>query len=305
MRASAIIGLLGSLVLAGPFASAGELELSVRVQPEVVRIAEPVSVTVDVVHDRGEAPRFAAFQASDVLWEGAPRRVVTLDLDDEPGRALTQLRYSLVGIEPGEQAVELPGAMIEEQGAIRTVAVPPAEFRILGELAEGEDEPRPLAGFPESPEARPSAMSLAALAAGLLFLGFWGALSVFLVFRLGRRGGSPVARKESAVAQLLELGSVDEAQARDAFGLASRAVREALDLELGEALPGLTDEEWVERRSVAKALPPARLERAAALLRTAERVKYGMEQPTRWAVDELLTEARGIVTADPSQGGEA
>ena len=305
MRASAIIGLLGSLVLAGPFASAGELELSVRVQPEVVRIAEPVSVTVDVVHDRGEAPRFATFQASDVLWEGAPRRVVTLDLDDEPGRALTQLRYSLVGIEPGEQAVELPGAMIEEQGAIRTVAVPPAEFRILGELAEGEDEPRPLAGFPESPEARPSAMSLAALAAGLLFLGFWGALSVFLVFRLGRRGGSPVARKESAVAQLLELGSVDEAQARDAFGLASRAVREALDLELGEALPGLTDEEWVERRSVAKALPPARLERAAALLRTAERVKYGMEQPTRWAVDELLTEARGIVTADPSQGGEA
>ena len=119
------------VLLSAPVWSA-ELEVSARVEPEVVHIGEPFSVVVDVVHDRGQVPRFETFQPGELWWEQAPRRVVTLELRDQPGRSLTQLRYSLVGIEPGEQTLELPTGSIDGLEVATRVEVPAVQLRILG-----------------------------------------------------------------------------------------------------------------------------------------------------------------------------
>ncbi len=290
------------VLLAAPVRSA-ELEVSTRVEPEVVRIGQPFSVVVDVLHESGQSPRFEAFQASDLWWEEAPRRTVTLELRDQPGRSLTQLRYSLVGIESGEQTLELPSGSIDGLEAVKRVEVPAVHLTIQGELAEGEDAPRDLAGFPEAPEARPSAMTLAAFGAGVVALAAALLATVYLVRRALRGASSPRPHVRSAVEELMAFDSREESRAREAFALASRAVREAIDRDLGEALPGLTDEEWIDRRASEEPIAGHRIARACELLRSAERVKYGMEQPTRWAVDEVLGEAREVVSTQQLEGG--
>ena len=68
-----------------------------------------------------------------------------------------------------------------------------------------------------------------------------------------------------------------------------------MDAGTTDDLSGCTDEEWIARRAKANGVPADRLERAAELLRTTERVKYGMEVPTRWAAQEAVEGARQIV----------
>ena len=148
-------------------------------------------------------------------------------------------------------------------------------------------------------------MTLAAFGAGVLALAAVLIAAGYLVRRSRRAAGGRGLESRSAVDELLAFDSKEESRAREAFGLASRAVREAIDHDLGEALPGLTDEEWIERRAVQESARTQTIARACELLRSAERVKYGMEQPTRWAVDEVLREAREVVSAARVEGGAA
>lgn len=274
-----------------------EPEVSVRVEPATLAMGEPFVVTVDVVHDRGDAPRFGPLELEEGWWQERPRRVLTLPLDDAPGRALTQARYFLAGYVPGEHELALPPARITGGVAARTLELEPARLEIRGELAEGEDAPRPLAGFRPPPPARTPAsrLVLGLLSAGLaLGLGLLGVG----VYRW-RQEREPTRRTpaRSALDELLALDPSEAVRAREAFALASRALREGIDAELGEHLDGLTDEEWIARRGTGT----ARLARVAELLRSAERVKYAQEVPTRFAVEELREATRAALAQ--SEGG--
>ncbi len=297
-RSHSLHGLLGVLIIAAPL-YAGEPELSVHVEPAQVKIGQPFAVVLDCVHDHGAAPRFETLELDDLWWQSATRRIVTLPLSDQPGRDLTQVRWQLAGLEPGAHQLELPKAVFATGAAPLRLDLPPAEVEIEAELAEDEDAARDLAGFRPAPEQRPSAVDAAALAVGGLALALLSfvAFMLFTSARARARRRSLVILPPTASELLAAIDASDPQQAREAFALASRATRACIDNLLKHDQSGLTDEEWIASQAGSNRLPASLLEDASALLRSAEQVKYGMVQPTRWAVEEVVKAAQALIEA--------
>ena len=295
-----VLGLQASAL--GNPAGQDPLQLEVRswCEPEVVAIGEPFTLAIDVEHPAGGRVTFEVedLDLPDTWWIEEPRRVVSLALDDEPGRKFSRARWRLAGIEPGEHALPLGGLVYHIDGMRNTREVPAALITLRGELAEGEDLPRSLAGFHEPPTGGKTSLPWR-----WVFYPLFGMLIGLILWGLRRSKEIVESRGPSPLQSLSALDPCDETMQRQSFFVLSRAVRETFDRELGAQLDGLTDEEWIEANDDWAGDGNARFERAALFLRSCERVKYGAETPTRWAVEEALKEAREL--CESSTGGEA
>ena len=274
--------------------------LGSHVDPARVVIGQPFTVIVECEHDLGAAPRFATLDLEPLgpeqLWrQVGSRRLSTLPLEDTPGRALTRVSWSVVSLEPGSHELDLPPARFESSGILPIVNVPSTSIVVASELAEGEDQARELAGFREAPEQRKSPWKVLALAAGGLATALVLFVMVWVIGLWRKRRSLPRPRRQTISEILGALDPSDTQHGREAFALAVGAVRDAIDVHQRDDLSGCTDEEWIARREQSTTLSSEQLQRASELLTSAERVKYGMQQPTRWAVEECLASAQTVL----------
>jgi len=223
----------------------------------------------------------------------------------DPNRRVSRQRWRLASLEPGART--LP-ALVAEVLAGSGVSLDPPQVDVVGVLAEGEDAPRPLAGFPDSFGAGvddgPSFVGRALpflVGAGLL-----GALLAFVFLR--RREGRE--RREVPKAPLerlaeLEVGLETRGPATTLAGL-SGLVREALGARAVPACPsGASDEEWLAAVRARAELGRDSVADLEDLFARSEAVKYGGARPTRWALDETFALARRLLGAEsPSAEGQ-
>lgn len=270
--------------------------------PETVAIGEPFTLHLDILHDSElrvllEAPEGGGsddeFGDSWVLLQ--PRRVVHLPLDDGTPRTLTQVRWRLFGLEPGELELPVIGADALTSGTVHNIEARTARVNVLPELAEGEDAPRPLQGFQPPPlveEGPLGTLLLVVLGGGLLLLG----VLAFLLVRwfLWRRAAPRRSAGPTALDQLEGLDPSDEGSTRELHYALARLTRLSLDGPAHAARAGQTDEEWITTLRAAGALPTVLVDRAEVLLGKCAEVKYGASQPTRWAATEAWEEARAL-----------
>jgi hypothetical protein len=272
-------------------------------EPQNVLIGEPFTLTVDIVHaraqnallDRPLGEEDLALSDSWVLLE--KRSVISLPLRDQPGMQLTQARWRVIGLEPGSFELQGIGADCVASGAVQRLDPGLAKVVVTSELAEGEDEARALVGFRPAPPATETPLQTVQLGlAGLVAL---VVISLAVVFLRRRKEAPALAFASTPMHRLGMIDPSDETQSRQAFFVLSGAVRESLDEILGETLSGLTDEEWIEYHLEESGHERQRVEQAAVLLRSCERVKYGAEAPTRFAVEEAVSEARSLCSDIP------
>ncbi|MFT4541554.1 MAG: hypothetical protein ACI841_000204 [Planctomycetota bacterium] len=272
---------------------AGDVHASI--EPAKVHIGEPFVLTVRMTHDRRDAVRLpeSGLLASEAahLWMilDVPR-LVTERLPDGL-HASTTLRAKLLMIHPGEHQVPL--AELQTQDGV-PVAVPPIQLTVLGELAEGEDEARPMPGFHELPEARWQLQATHVF--GVLAL----LALVFAWTRRSRKG--PQSPKELEPIELLgqlKAGASDEPDAVRALSFEiARLLRGAVDRHLGEPQPARDDEEWLAH--VEGQLSSSELfDEVRTILQQCESTKFGGELPTRFAVEERLERLEKILRRLP------
>jgi hypothetical protein len=72
----------------------------------------------------------------------------------------------------------------------------------------------------------------------------------------------------------------------------STLLRRSVDEFGSDARDGLTDVDWIARVETDERVPLGVRSTAARILRASESVKYALSQPTRFAVDEMLRDAR-------------
>jgi len=66
---------------------------------------------------------------------------------------------------------------------------------------------------------------------------------------------------------------------------------------LGEDRAALVDPDWAQLRETDERLPAGSRATIARILRDAERVKYALHAPTRFAIEALLADARNALEA--------
>lgn len=308
---------LALLLLQGPDEVRAEpradVRAEVRVAPSSVEVGEPVDVVVEVAHPPGLAPAIPGLDLA------LPDQWVVLDAQEQvtlpaPGGGFTTRRaLRVAGLAPAEAfpALEIPVARravgardaspeADETFSAATAEVPLTVTTVLGDALEQ----RPLRGFRE-PSAEPSPELLPwwsyAVAAPLLVL------AGVLVARRLRRRAAPAAPAVPPLERLEHLtrGAADagDRAAVQALHYALTALlREAAEERLGRAHPGATDREWLALLSGEARLSARAREGLERVIERAEAVKYAREEPTRWAVDETLEVARGVL-AEVTGGG--
>lgn len=270
---------------------------TLRAEPREVEIGQPIALELVLEHAASErpAPDPAALlpDPSWVLLElGAPLRAVD---PADPARATTRIELRVASLDPGERELTLAPLRI---GA-RDQVLPSVSITVRAALHPGEDAPRPARGLREVRDfPAESSLIAPALLFGVLVL---AALAALLARRWRRRAPVPEPVL-TPLARLEALAGAREAEARATCYELTRILRGALDAHLSRDLAGLTDEEWLA------ATPPGVLpgEARAALGRLfarAERIKYGVETPTHFSLDELLGEGRGVLGS--LEGAEA
>lgn len=273
-------------------------------QPQSVAIGEPFTLTVDIVHsaqqrvllDRPSSGSDVQLGDRWIMLED--RKVLSLPLRDQPGMKLTQVSWRLFGLEPGDYGLPSIGADCVASGAVQRLDAVGATLAVRTELVEGEDEARALEGFRSEYPVVTDRVSLLLRWVGIVAL---ACVLLLVAFLLKRRAAKPPVKAQAGpLERLAAIDPAAEQQAQEAFYLLSRVVRESIDEQAGARLDGLTDEEWIEHRRGQNGVASERIERAAKLLQSCEKVKYGAESPTRWAVEEALTEAKELCSSAPA-----
>ncbi|MDP6540855.1 MAG: DUF4381 family protein [Planctomycetota bacterium] len=291
--------LLASLAAVGLVAQAADVRVRSACEPAEAEIGQPIDCSLWVEHPgdvlvrlRDDAP------GVDDSWvvEGEPRTTTTTD-PAAIDRRVTRVAWTLRSLEPGERAVALPAVRLFRDGAPAELETPPATLAVLGSLSEGEDEPRPAAGFRPAPDWERPPVAGAFVLAGLVLA---GALTAWWWARTRRRVRS--AEGEPTTAERLaelrgRLGEL-EGDAQLHYELTA-LVRAAADARAGEGRQAQTDEEWLASLS---AVDGETRQRLGEFLAECSAVKYGQERPTRWAVEATVAAAEDLVAV--LAGGE-
>jgi hypothetical protein len=276
--------LLALAPLARWIATPAEARIGQPVEWQLEIRVEPGSVVLLPDKDPPLAPAWLLLE---------PRRV---ERAEEGGQLLTRVTWKLLALEPGAAppfAFEVP---VEARGGRVSLQPEPAQLTVRGELAQGEDAPRPQRGFlPPPPEERERGWLLWPALALLLAC---AAAVAWLLRRRRRPTPGAVPGPLEHLARLEREFAGDPALAREVVFALTRLVRERTDEQLASPRAALPDEEWV--RLVAGDARLSEPVRAAArrLLERAEAVKYAQASPSRFLVEELCAEARVALAAE-------
>lgn len=273
-------------------------QASLVLEPSEVAIGEPFELSLSVVHAQRdpllvpEAGFLPAESAASWLQLDSPR--LWTERLPESSLARTTIRIALMMIEPGEHELWL-SELHTQSGEL--IELPAAQLSVRAELAEGEDQARPLPDFHAPPSADWPVGPLpvfGALALCALALWLWR-----------RRRGAP-AHAPQELAPLELLGRLKAARQDDAESVhalcfeIARLLRAAVDRHLGRERPAQEDGEWLA--GVERELPSSELfEEVRAILRECEVVKFAGETPTRFAIDERLERLERVLARLPER----
>ncbi|MFN0007700.1 MAG: hypothetical protein ACKVXR_07315 [Planctomycetota bacterium] len=267
-----------------------EITARLRTEPAEAQVGEPVLWILEVEHPAGAAVRLPETDPIPddgwVLLE--PRRVVG-------GQEITRATWSVLSLEPGDRALPAFAVQVESNGVARSIEVESSTLAVRSALEAGEDAPRPIRGFHEAPEhvsGRGFWLWLAALA----LLG----AALFLWIRIRSRKRPPAVALPAPLERLAELSrqiQEDPESGRKTIYALTRLLRESSDRLLGEDRAALVDPDWAALREADERLPLGARTTIARILRDAERVKYALHAPTRFALEALLADARNALEA--------
>lgn len=199
---------------------------------------------------------------------------------------ITTVEWTIAALEPGAHTIAAPPVMCEIDGVAQTCAEASHAVVIETALLEGEDAPRPPA-IPSMPTAELEAPYVSPL----WFLWLPGGLIVIaLAWRIARKP-RPVSVEPLPPARD-RLAEIDlELPPREYCAQLREHLRGGFDERAGRECRGLTDQEWLALFEADHALQ----ERLAALLATCEAVRFGGQNPTRFAIEALQNEALDLI----------
>ena len=295
-----------------PVAQADEASPSatanLRFLRETAEVGEPVELLVEVTHDPRTPFLWGRLQPeldpSWVLFDSRP----DWSTKDAQGRAVSRHVYRIASLEPGpRRAPEAFREALEGTGTVLYGLEPILD--VGGLLAESEDAPRPLRGYPEGfgvdgageTDAQGRGPLLTVLVGGFLAVG----VAVWLALRAGKRrprvAPEPTPRERLATLLAADAASRQtggspspEALAQQVYAV-SHVVRDAADRRLGAERPGLTDEEWLAAVTTDVRLDGNLRGELETLFARFQEVKYAGVRPSSWAMDETFDVASRVV----------
>jgi hypothetical protein len=268
-------------------------------EPDAVRVGEPFMLVLELEHDAGLGlrallPRDLTLDESWVVLDSAPLASASLP----GGRARTRAAWHVASLEPGERSLAEPLAGVALGEGVARIQVGDARVQVLGLLAEGEDVPRPLRGFPEGFAGATSGsgggLSRALVAAGL---GLGVLVGVAYALWQRRRAQLGAAPAPSPLERLRALEAEAAERSRERCYELTRLLRQAGDELTRKPRGALTDEEWLAAVRTSLEIPRGIVDELALVFERAARVKYAGEVPTDWALQETFAKARGALEA--------
>jgi hypothetical protein len=294
MRALAALFLGAVLLLGTQAASAQEQSAVVRITPAEARVGERVTLTIEVVVPAGSAVELdlaATELGAAEIAEALP--VETVAQGDE---VLHTLAFRVTGFEPGQISVRPAVRVTDPEGAVNTLALPPAAWQIVSVLAPGET-PQDIRGL--QPQMTISGkgfaytrelIAIGAAAVAVLLV----SLAVWLLRRYLQRP-RPQFVPEEIPAQALARGALDELNAlepsQDAlpsiYSRMAGVVRRYLGAEYRFPASSLTARE-LEAQMVNRGVHRWQARMATSLLAECDAVAYAGYRPAaaRWKADQ-------------------
>jgi hypothetical protein len=263
-----------------------------RAEPAQAQVGEPIRLVLEVERPAGATVRLPDVDPiPDDSW-------VVLDgkkLErSDPTRVVASWR--VMSLEPGERKLATLSVDEETPEGTRKVEVQSDAIRVLPALADGEDAPRPLRDFRDAP---PNA---GAGRGRLVLLGLAAIIAAAIALAIRRR----TRRKEAPVVALTAVDRLavlekrvadDPESARGIVYDLSRLLRGSVDAFLAEDKASLVDAEWAATIEADERVPLGVRRATAKLLRDSERIKYALQAPTRFALQEMLASARNALEA--------
>jgi hypothetical protein len=206
-------------------------------------------------------------------------------------------RYTLMALDPGQRTtLELQLALADGGVAV----APAATLEVLGELAEGEDAPRPARGFRAVEDVTVLSPGALGMVLGVFVLAAGG---LFALVRLRRRVVTPAATGPTAAERLAALSP--ELDPLALVATLGPLVRQLVDELTGEERAALTDEEWRARLTPLTGssgaqgvvLAPELVARAAAIVERSAEARFAGRAPSVLGAKELLAMSRELHSA--------
>jgi hypothetical protein len=263
-----------------------------RAEPAEVQVGEPCRLVLEVDRPAGTNVRLPDVDpVPDDSWVVLePRKLER----SEPTRVVAS--WKVLSLEAGDRELAKFSVDEETPEGTRKIDVQAAAIHVLPALAEGEDAPRPMRDFRDAP---PNA---AARRGRLVLLGIAALVAAALAFALVRRARKkqvPVAEPTALdrLALLEKRVADDPESAREIVYDLSRLLRVSVDRYLAEDQASLVDADWAAAIEAEERVPLGVRRSTAKLLRDSERIKYALQSPTRFALQEMLATARNALEA--------
>jgi len=287
--------MIAAALLALALADTGEITAHLRVEPAEAETGQPVYWILEVEHPAGATVRLPDIDTvADDSWIVLEPRP-TVRTSASGGGETTRAAWSVLPLEPGDRPLPAFAVQVESDGQARSIDVAATTVPVRSALAAGEDAPRPIRGFHPAPErntGRALGLLLGALALVAAGLALW--------IRRRRRRRTIAAAPPTPLQRLAELSKhvaeEPEAARRTIYAL-TRLLRESTDRLLGEDKPALDDLDWAALREADERLPAGARGNIARILRDAQRVKYALHAPTRFALEALIADAKNALEA--------
>jgi hypothetical protein len=281
----------------------GPVSALVRVEPDTVRIGDPVTLTVEVTAEAGVEllmPVFGASLERFTILEFVPRERI-----DEAGRTVSSQRYRLQPPASGQQAIppitvefvdrrpgQRPAPEDEDAFELLTERVAFTVESVVPEGAGGELKP-PLGPLEAVADERASGWPWVATGVGLV-------MAATMLVVIGRLRGRAHRRSAYEIAlerlEALEGRPRPDADAMDGFFVElSDIVRRYLEDRFELHAPELTTEEFLDVAAGSPDLTRNHRGFLRTFLSSADRVKFARHVPQPSEVETALSAVRGFL----------
>jgi hypothetical protein len=269
----------------------GQVVAHLHGEPAEVEVGEPCRFVLEVEHAAGATVKLPEGDlVPDDSWALIEPRKIT-----RPTPTRTVASWTCISLEAGERPLPAIQIDVGDADGVRKVDVDKGLLRVRPALGEGEDAPRPMRGFRAAPEGSGGrGRLLLVLAAALVAL-----LAGVLLRRraLGKSAPAPAPTALDHLAELQRIAAEDEESSRRVVYALCRLLRGSVDAFVREDRAALVDADWAGRIEPDERVPLGVRRGIARILRDSERIKYALHAPTRFALAEMLADARNALKA--------